>query len=147
MTTEGADVAVRDELLRAFAELRPQMIAYARRDADLDPSSRIGQFSDGDLEQFINAWEALFTEALEGSGRQTRELIFETALPPIVDMGQTSLDMIRSNVISAVMLAHRLLPRVAEQHREEAARWLARFQSEYAHDLLQRVRELEGGTP
>jgi hypothetical protein len=133
----------RAEIARAFKQLRPQMIDNARKDADLDPASRAGEFSDADLEQIVNAWEALFHEALEGTGRQTRELIFETALPPILEMGQSAADMMRSNVISAVMLTHRMLPLIAPEHRDDAARWLAGFHSEYAHDLLGRVLALE----
>ena len=143
MTGGVPDPEVRAEIARAFRELRPRMTEFARRDADLDPTSRAGDFSDGELEQFVNAYEALFTEALNGTGRQTRELIFETALPPIVEMGQTALDMLRSNVVSAIMLTHRLVPLIAEEHREAAARWLACFYSQYARELLERVLALE----
>ena len=141
--TDGAPEPVRGELERAFATLRPRMIENARKDADLDPHSRIPEFSDGDLEQFINAYQAMFMEALDGSGRQTREMIFETALPPILDLGQTAVDMIRSNVISAVMLPYRLLPLVEPELRDEAARWLAGFHSGYAADLLEEILALQ----
>lgn len=141
--TSGADAETREEIGRAFRELRPKMIPNARDDADLDPASRVSEFSDADLEQMVNAYEALFNEALEGSGRETRELIFDTALPPIVEMGQTSSDFVRSNVISAVMMAHRLLPLISEERRHDAARWLAAFHSSYACELLDRVQKLE----
>ena len=131
------------ELARAFGELRPQMLANAAADADLDPQSRLDEFAEGDLEQVLNAYEAMFMEALQGRGRQTRDLILETALPPIIDLGQTALDMVRSNVISAVMLAHRLLPLVRPELRDEAARWLASFYSTYAHELTGRALTLE----
>jgi hypothetical protein len=132
-----------DELAAAFKRVRPQMVAFARRDADLDPGSRIAEFSDADVEQFVNAYEALFLEALAGSGRETRDLVLETALPPIVDLGQTSLDMVRSNAISAVMLTHRLLPQVSPERREDAARWLAAFYGGYAAEVVERVLALE----
>ena len=141
--TSDASAEVKAEIGRAFGELRPQMVADARADADLDPASRASEFSDADLEQIINAYEALFTEALEGPGRETRELIFETALPPIVEMGQSATDFMRGNVISAVMMTHRLLPLIAAEHREGAARWLAVFHSTYACELLDRVQTLE----
>ena len=137
------DEQLRAEIRRAFQALRPQMIPNAHADADLDPHSRIGDFSDADLEQFLNAYEAMFMEALDGSGRQTREFIFETALPPVLELGQTALDMIRSNVISAVMLTHRLLPLISEQYRDEAARWLALYHSTYAYELAERALALE----
>src|SRR3712207_3626568 len=104
----NASQEVRTSIARAFQDLRPSMIENARADAPLDPASRIEAFSDEDVEQFLNAYQALFNEALEGSSRETRELIFETALPPILEMGQTAADMLRSNVISAVMMTHRL---------------------------------------
>jgi hypothetical protein len=134
-----------DELSEAFRRLRPQMVELARRDADLDPKSRIDEFSDADIEQFLNAYAAIFQEALDGSGRQTRELVLETALPPIVEFGQTSLDMVRSNMISAVMLTHRLLPQVSAERREDAARWLAAFYGEYSSEVIERVLALEAG--
>lgn len=137
--------AVREAILAAFAQLRPSMIEDVRSDADLDPGSSVPDYSDTDLHQFVNAWEALFREALEGPGRETRELIFDTALPPIVAAGRTAQDMVRTNMCSAVMLAHRLLPLVAPEHRDAAARWLASFQGEYAHDLLGRVLAIERG--
>ena len=142
--SSGADATVRAEIARAFHELRPHIIENARKDADLDPASRLSAFSDADLEQIVNAWEAMFVEALEGRGRETRELIFETALPPILELGQTSLDMARSTVISAVMLTSRLLPLIAPEHRESAARWLACYHSSYAYELLERVMALKG---
>jgi hypothetical protein len=141
--TSGADADVRAEIARAFKDLRPKMIENAREDADLDPSSRADEFTDADLEQIVNADEALFNEALDGSSRETRDLIFETALPPIVEMGQTATDFMRSNVISAVMMTHRLLPLISPERREDAARWLASFHSSYTCELLERVRELE----
>lgn len=134
---------VRVEIERAFRELRPEMVSNARKDADLDPVSRIADFSDAEIEQFLNAYEALFHEALAGEDRATRELIFETALPPILELGQTSLDMIRGNTISAVMLTHRLLPLISPENRDEAARWLAGFYGNYAYELTERVQALE----
>lgn len=132
----------RDELRRAFGELRPHIIANARRDADLDPDSQIGDFSDGDLEQFVNAYEALLHEALDGKGHETRDLILETALPPVLAKTGTVLTLVRSNVISAVMLSHRLLPLVRADVRDEAARWLAWFYSGYVEELTRRGLEL-----
>ena len=133
---------VRAALERAFRELRPQMIANAHADADLDPNSRIDAFSDSDLEQFVRAYETMFCEALEGS-TTTRDFVFETALPGVLELGQSALDMIRSNVITAVMLTHRLLPLVSPELRDEAARWLAAYQSGYTFELARRVLELE----
>jgi hypothetical protein len=143
LTPVDFDQAVRADLLGAFERLRPQMLEDARRDADLDPASRIDEFDEKDLEQFLNAYEALLREALTDGGRQTRDLILETALPPILELGQTVPDMVRSNVISSVMLTHRLLPLVADERRDEAARCLAAFLSDYHHDVIERVVALE----
>ena len=137
------DEAVRAAVLDAFERLRPQMLADAKRDADLDPASRIDDFSEPDLEQFLNAYEALMREALTDGGTATRDLILETALPPILELGQTPADMVRSNVISAVMMSHRLLPLVPEDLRDEAARCLAAFLSDYHHEVIVRVLALE----
>ena len=147
-TSEPADQDVRQELLRAFQEMRPEMLENARRDADLDPKSRADEFSDAEIEQILNAYAALITEALTGSGRETRDLVMETALPPIVrSLKQTTADLVRSNTISAVMLAHRLLPRVRAEHRDDAARWLAAFYGGYACELVERVEHLQDEQP
>ena len=142
-----ADDRVRDEIARAFRELRPRMAQDAAADADLDPASRLDDFGYQDIEQFINAYEALFMEALEGEGRETRDFILETALPPVLEMGQTALQLVRSNVISAVMLTHRLLPLVDAEVRHDAARWLAAFHSAYTYELAERALGLEAGRP
>ena len=134
---------VRAELKRAFSELRPHMLDNARRDSDLDPDSRIDDFSESDLEQFLNAYEALFLEALEGQSTENRDLILDTALPPVLELSGTVLTLVRSNVLSAVMLAHRILPRVREDLREEAARWLAHFYSGYTEEVVRRGLELQ----
>jgi hypothetical protein len=143
--TPPPDTAVREDLARAFAELRPKFVENARRDADLDPDRRADGFSDADLEQFVNAYEALFLEAIEGRGREKRDLILETALPPILELGSTSLDVVRSNVVSAVMTTYRLLPRVPEERREEAARWLATFFADYTREIAERALAGEQG--
>jgi hypothetical protein len=141
--TPPPQAAVREELARAFSELRPHMLAFARRDAELDPQRRADDISDDDIEQFFNAYEALFRESLEGSGRDKRDLILETALPPVMDLGSTALDLVRGNVVSAVLLTHRLLPRVSEGHRDAAARWLAVFFSDYSREVAERALALE----
>jgi hypothetical protein len=138
-----ADERLRAELARAFGELRPQMVENAYNDADLDPNTRVDDFSRGDLEQFANAYEAMFMEALEGTGTQTRRFIFDTALPPMVERGQSALDMVRSNVVSAVLSAHRLLPLVAAEVRDDAARWLAVFHATYTREIAERALALE----
>jgi hypothetical protein len=137
---------VRAEIARAFAELRPHMIENAAADKDLDPASRFDDFRAEDLEQFLNAYEAMFMEALEGRGRVPRDLYLETPLPPeIEEQGQTAADMVRGNVVSAVMLAHRLLPLVREDLRDDAARWLASFLSGYSHEVVGRALAIEAG--
>ena len=138
------DDALRAEIARAFQELRPDLIEFARRDADLDPHSRLDEFSPQEVEQFLNAWEAIFTEALDGTSRSTRDFVLETALPPVLELGQTSLDMAQSNMISAVMLTSRLLPLITEERREQAARWLAAFYAEYTREIVERAQALEG---
>jgi hypothetical protein len=141
--TPPPDADVRDELSRAFAELRPSMIDHARRDADLDPDRRADDFSDADLEQFLNAYEALFLEALDGSGRAKRDLILDTALPPVLAMGSTALDIVRGNVVTSVMSTYRLLGLVSDGRREAAARWLATFFADYTRELAERAIALE----
>ena len=139
----AVDERVREAIERAFAELRPRMIAHAAADADLDPASRFDDFAEGDLEQFLNAYEALFLEALHGSERTTRGFILDTALPPVIELGQTTLDIVRSNVISAVMMTHRMLPLIDAELRDDAARWLAWFYADYGYDVAKRAMAIE----
>ena len=135
---------LRTELKRAFTELRPRMIENAHRDADLDPDSRIDDFSDADLEQFLNAYQALFFEAVDGQSRATRDLVLDTALPPVLESSGSPLTLVRSNVISAVMLTHRLVPIVRPELRDEAARWMAWFYSGYTEELTERALRIVG---
>ena len=137
--------AVRAEIARAFQELKPHMLEHAAEDADLNPANQLEDFEQRDLEQFLNAYEGMFMEALEGKGHDKRDFILETALPPILAMGRSTIDMIRGNVVSAVMLTHRMLPLIAEEHRHEAARWLARYHSEYTYEIAQRGLAIEAG--
>jgi hypothetical protein len=118
------------------------MIANARKDKDLDPDSRVDEFCDRDLEQFLNAYEALFLEAVEGATHETRDLILDTALPPILESASSPLTLIRSNVLSAVLLTHRLVPLVREDLRDEAARWLAWFYAGYVEETARRAMAL-----
>jgi hypothetical protein len=141
------DDAVRAELKRAFTELRPHMLDNARLDADLDPDSRIDDFDPADLEQFLNAYQALFFEAVDGKSRETRDLVLDTALPPVLELTGTPLTLVRSNVISAVMLTHRLVPLIREDLRDEAARWLAWFYSDYTEETARRALDLEAERP
>jgi hypothetical protein len=136
---------VRDELTRAFAELRPRMRELAEANASVDPKPRLDEFSDADIEQFVNAYEAMFLEALQGESRQVRELVFDTALEPMMASGQTALDMLRSNVISSVTMSHRLLRAVREDVREDAVLWLAGFYSSYTAELAERALAIEAG--
>lgn len=133
---------VLEEIRRAFRELRPRMIEFADENARLNPRSLRDQLSDEEVEQFINAYESLFMEALDG-GHKVRDMILDTALEPIMATGQTALDFVRSNILSAVLMAHRLLPLVREDLRDDAARWLAVFQAEYAHDSARKAMEIE----
>ena len=134
---------VRAELKRAFAELRPRFGELAQANAAVDPEPLVDELGDEEIAQFINAYEALFNEALDGTGREVRDLVFDTALEPIMAMGQTALSMIRSNVISAVTLTHRLLPLVREDVRDDAAMWLAGYLSQYTYELAERALAIE----
>ena len=137
---------LRAELKRAFGELRPHMVQNARLDADLDPDSRIGEFSEADLEQFYNAYQAMLFEAIDGKSRETRDLVLETALPPLLATGGGAMHLVRSSVLSGFMLGQRLVPLVREDLRHEAARWLAWFYSGYIEELVERTLEIEAGS-
>src|SRR3712207_4672806 len=122
------------------------MREIAEANARIDPDSQLERFSDEDIEQIVNAYEALFLESLHDTGRTMRDLVFDTALKPVLDeTGQTALGVIRSQVISAVTMSHRLVPMVSEDLREEAVFWLAGFYSQYTYEIAQRVMALEAG--
>jgi hypothetical protein len=143
MGSAGDDEELHAELRRAFDEFCPKMAGHLRQDAGLDPTTPLGWIDDAELQQFVNAFKAMVTEALDGPERSTRNLIFETALPGVVAEGRTDLQMARSTVITAVMVAYRMLPLVAPEHRDGAARWLAAFYGGYVHELVQRAQALQ----
>jgi hypothetical protein len=141
----GDSDETRAEIARAFRELRPRLPEIAEQNALLDPVGADQDLAPEAIEQFINAYEALFLEALEGRGHATRDLIFDTALQPIMDRGRTALGMLRGNVVSAVTLTSQLLPLVREDLRREATLWLAGFYADYTCELAERALAIETG--
>jgi hypothetical protein len=131
------------ELVQAFRDLRPQLYDISQETSRLTPESNPEDYSREAIEQFLNAYEALVLEALEGRGRSRRDLIFDTALPVVVAEGQPVGAMVQSGVALAVTLTHLLLARVPEHVRDESAAWLAAFFSAYTRETLERVIELQ----
>jgi len=81
--------AAPESLVEAFKAIRSELYAISERTSQITPESNPEDYSRGDIEQFLNAYEALVLEAMEGRGRETRDLIFDTALPGIVAEGHT----------------------------------------------------------
>ena len=130
----------------AFKALRPELYAISDQTSDMTPESNPEDYSREDIEQFLNAYEALVLEAMEGRGRQTRDLIFETALPGIVAEGHSVGELVQSGVAMSIMLTHRLLEQVPAEERDAAAAWLAAFYSGYTRETVERVLELGAGS-
>ena len=138
--------AAPESLVEAFKAVRPELYAISETTSEITPESNPEDYSRGDIEQFLNAYEALVLEAMEGRGRETRDLIFDTALPGIVAEGHTVGALVQSGVAMSVYLTHRLLARVPDEGREEAALWLASFYSGYTRETVERVLELGAGS-
>jgi hypothetical protein len=139
----SAGEAAPAELLQAFKDLRPHLFDVSMQTSRMTPESNPDDYSREDIEQFLNAYEALMLEALEGRGRAKRDIIFESALPAVVAEGQPAVSMIQSNVATSVMMTYRLLDAVPAAAREESALWLAGFFSGYTREMAERTLELE----
>ena len=139
--------AAPESLVEAFKAVRPELYAISEKTSEITPESNPEDYSRGDIEQFLNAYEALVLEAMEGRGRETRDLIFDTALPGIVAEGHGVGELVQSGVAMSVYLTHRLLEHVPAGDREAAALWLATFYSGYTRETAERVLELGAGGP
>ena len=133
----------REALLEALDRLRPELYDLSQQTSPFTPESNPEDFEREEIEQFLNAYEALVREALTGQGRATRDLIFDTALPAIfAEVGQPVGAMVSSSVALTVVVAHRLLADVPAELRDEAALWLSEFYSGYTRELFERYAAL-----
>lgn len=136
----------REALLDALDRLRPELYDLSQQTSRFTPESNPEDYEREEIEQFLNAYEALVREALAGQGRATRDLIFDTALPAIFEeVGQPVGAMVQSSVALTVVVTHRLLADVPGEVRDEAALWLSEFYSGYTRELLERYLALSEG--
>src|SRR5687767_7822752 len=80
-----------------------------------------------ETDQFLNAFERLLAEALEGDRRDTRDFLFDTAIPALMASGTSPYALLGGQVTFFVVLTNHLLCAVPAGLREEATFWLAGF--------------------
>ena len=137
------DSPVRAALLDAFARLRPELGELADRLAGQLPEAEREHVDPAETEQFLNAFEALVIEALRGEGRETRDFIFDTAIPAMVAQGQRPLDLLESHITFFVVLSHRLCTDVGPGLADDAAVWLGTFFAGYGREVTERALAAE----
>ena len=126
--------------LRADPTLLPGVADRAGRATGAPPDERL---DDDGRQQFLNAFDALLTEALEESGTETRTFIFETAIPAMVDQGIGALRLLESHVTFFVVLSGALAGAVPAAQREAAEEWLAAFFAGYVRELTEIAQRVE----
>jgi hypothetical protein len=132
---------VQAALLRALDDAEPGLRDLAESAADPGELDRPG-LDDAAADQFLRAFTALLREGLRGE-RGQRSMVMETAIPALVEHGQTSLDMLRGHVRFFTLLAPRLVAGVPEDQRADAAVWLARYASDYTAEVVERATAVE----
>ena len=124
-------------LLESVRVAREDMRAIARSMADATPAAERRETDEAANEQFLNAFEALLVEALEG-GTEQRTFIMDTAIPALVADGITTSEMLQGHVAYFVALTPRLADGVPAEQRQDAITWLARYFALYACEVTER---------
>ena len=132
------DAPTRAALLRAFTEVRPELDTVIADMAAQLPQEELEDYDPEVAGQFLNAFETLVVEALEGAGDEKRRFIFDTAIPAMVAQGQTAVDFARGHTTFFVALGHRILERVARDECPGAELWLSRFLGDYCAEVVER---------
>lgn len=89
-----------------------------------------------DVEQMIDGFLAMLTEALDGEAREVRTFFLETLIPSLVGSG-TPLDGIVGGVVElAIIVSIDVAEWLPPEERAEARSWLARFFNEYVAELI-----------
>jgi hypothetical protein len=127
--------AARTALAEALTTVRPGLGELSRRLSEASPQAQPAEpFDDAANDQFLNAFETVVREGLEGGG-QTREFIFSTAVPALVAAGQTPEMLVHGHVAFFVVFCHRLLATVGDDVREDAEVWLSGFFADYVAEV------------
>ena len=136
--------AARAALLEAWPTIRPDLGDLVARLEAVLPAAPTTTFAPEEIEQLLNAFEALVLEGLRAEGTETRDFLLETAVPAIVAGGQPPLDLLRSHIGVFVLLTERLCGAVPSEHAQDAALWLAGFFAGYGSDSTERALAVGG---
>jgi len=129
-------------LIESVRGAREDMRALAELVRDAVPANERGEDDEAANEQFLNAFQALLIEALEG-GTEQRRLIMDTAIPALVADGTRHPTMLQGHVAYFVALTPRLVEGVPAEQRTEALAWLARYFGAYAREVSDRTLAAE----
>ena len=91
-------------------------------------------------DQFLRAFLALLREGIEG-GSEQRELVMTTAVPALVQAGQTPEDLVRSHVAFFMALSPLMLAHVPPELRDDASLWLADYAAGYTCEVMSIAQE------
>ncbi len=132
---------VDDALLQAVDAVSGELPELAGRLEDrLDVPQPEGEQDPRARDQFMRAFIALLREGIEG-GREQRELVMSTAVPALVQAGQSPTDLVHSHVAFFMILGPRLIEHMPEDLRDEGSLWLACYAAEYTREVLQIAQE------
>jgi hypothetical protein len=118
-----------DEVCERFGEIA-DTVADPAAPTELSPAEQQAR------DQFLHAFAALLREGLQG-GREQRDLVMSTAVPALLDNGQSTLDLVRGHVAFYMALSPHLLAAVPEHLREDASTWLATYAADYTAEVTE----------
>lgn len=120
-------------LLELIQQNRGRLIQESTDISFLSGSNLIPRDS---AEQMLHGVVAILEEALRGESSEFRKMFLETALPAVVEAGQTSwADMLQNGLPCWGVLLGRLLILVKEPHRDAALSHLSRVMGEWWRDV------------
>ncbi len=94
-----------------------------------------------DIEQMIDGFLALLTEALTTDSRDVRTFFLETVIPGLVSSGTPAPALIGGVVEFAIFISADIANNLPDEERAEASTWFAKFFNEYVTDMVRVATE------
>lgn len=125
-------------------------LARSRRDVYVEHTVRSasGPVPDGaatmgrrDLEQMIDGFLALLTEALTSDSRDVRTFFLETVVPGLIRSGTPAPPVIGGVVEFAIFISADIGSILPPEKRADASAWFAKFFNEYIADMVRVAME------
>jgi hypothetical protein len=122
-------------LLALLHSEREYLVDALQRGSDANPVPPPFVPRRRDLEQLVDGFIGVVTEALEGRPPVKRGVYFDTVTPGLVESGREFGGLVHTTAIWAFLALEHLAPRLPPEGREEALEWLRVFLGGWLADL------------